>query len=70
MVHAPEYTEAVHRAAHKLDKISDEVDDVNVAKLKAKAFEAKDFGGHDNQKSVLEKDGSAFRAVRCSHLNY
>lgn len=54
MVQTAEVTQAAHRAAQKLDKISDEVDEVNVAKLKAT---------HDNQQSVLDKDGSAFRDV-------
>ncbi|TXT08772.1 hypothetical protein VHUM_02900 [Vanrija humicola] len=55
MVHAPEITDFVKDAAHKLDVVSDDVDAVNVIKLQAAAaFDAE-------SKFDAEKDKTAFR---------
>lgn len=57
MVHAPEITDYVKNAANKLDAISDEVDAVNVYKLKEK--NAEQFA--QASKFDAEKDKAAFR---------
>lgn len=57
MVHAPEVSDYVKVAATKLDAISDEVDAVNIYKLKAKNAESYDAAS----KFDAQKDKATFR---------
>ncbi|KAL1406102.1 hypothetical protein Q8F55_007785 [Vanrija albida] len=62
MVHAPEITDYVKDAAHKLDVVSDDVDAVNVLKLQNKAAAAAAEPAFDAEsKFDAEKDKTAFR---------
>ncbi|WVQ81615.1 hypothetical protein IAT38_003739 [Cryptococcus sp. DSM 104549] len=63
-MHAPEVTDYIKNEAAKLDEVSDNVDEVNVLKLKEKAAaEAKALadGYDDASKFDSEKDKTAFR---------
>ena len=59
MVHAPEVTEYIKQQATKLDIVSDEVDDVNVLKLKQMASKEQTFD--EASKFDAEKDKDNFR---------
>lgn len=63
MVHAPEITDYVKDAAHKLDVVSDEVDAVNVLKLQNKEAAAAAAAAEFDAQSKFdaEKDKTAFR---------
>jgi len=55
MVHAPEVTDYIKREAQKLDAVSDEIDEVNVYKLKQK--QAANFDEESKFDAAKDKDG-------------
>ncbi len=62
-MHAPEVTDEMKREAHKLDVVSDDVDTVNILKLKASAAEAAAAAAKFDESSKFDaaKDKDGFR---------